>query len=518
MKTFNDLEPLEYLRIPWRRRWYFLAATVLVFAGTSLYAWYKPNLYRSETRVLVESSTLLDDPLTPAMTQGRIDLRVNAIRQLVESRTILQRIIEEFRLRASDTSMPLEDALKAMRANLEFTKATGSTFAMAYYATDPQVAQAVTRRLAEILIQTNQGAQKDKAIEKDVFLEQELRQAEMALSSVDEKIKQFKANNLGQLPEQSAANMNALNGLHNQLLAIDNALDRARDQQKMIEFKLKEQQRISALAKNIASNEKPMVPELKGRDVPSPLAIQLTNKRAQLAEFTARYTPKHPDVIRLAKEVEDLERQLGLKNDSEAGPPASSEFTPLSPADTNLPAQPGGGRAIDRAEITAEAEIAQARYELDLLNKTIERREKEREDVLKNISVYQGRLNLTPTLEQELFTLTREFEARRLDVSSLQTRKFNAQMAANAMADRKNETYRILDDASLPELPVFPAKLHIMLMGIAVSLIAGLAAAFAREFLEPSVANEEEASAVLKMPILVSVPEIPSEGPRALLK
>jgi polysaccharide chain length determinant protein (PEP-CTERM system associated) len=508
---------MEYFRIPWRRHWYFLATAVLVIVGAWIYARLRPNLYRSETRILVESASLLDDPLSSSATKDRTEERVNAIRQLLESRTILERIIEEFRMRASDTTIPMEDALKSIRDSLEISKTTGNTFTMAYYATDPQAAQAITHRLAEILIQTNQTAQKNKAVDKDHFMEQELRQSELDLAAVDEKIKQFKDSHLGELPEQGAANMNALNGLHNQLVALDSALDRARDQQRTLEFRLQEQKRLSALTKTFVPKEQPGTPEPKGKDAPTSLEAQLIAKRAMLTEMAARYTVKHPDVIRLSKEIKDLEGQLELKNESQAGTGNSDELTPLRPTKAILVNDATGSQASTQVELSAEAEIAQAQYELEVLGKTIARHEKEREAILKSITVYQNRLNLAPSLEQELLTLTREHETKRLQVANLQTRKFNAQMAANAVADKKNDTYRILDDANLPEGPVPPTELQIVLMGIAAGLGAGIAAAFAKEYFEPSLASEDEAAHVLKLPVLISVPEIPAR-PKGFFK
>src|SRR5262245_27526591 len=133
MKDFTHLEPIECLRIPWKRRWYFLVATVLVIVCACIYAWLRPNLYRSETRVLVESVIVLDDPLSPAAARDRTEERVNAIWQLLESRSILERILEEFRLSVNEPSIPTEDGLKAIRSNLEISKTLGSTFTMAYY-------------------------------------------------------------------------------------------------------------------------------------------------------------------------------------------------------------------------------------------------------------------------------------------------------------------------------------------------------------------------------------------------
>ncbi len=507
MKDLSLWELYDYLVLPWKRRWYFIAAMILVLAAAAVFVWLNPNMYRSETRILVESATLLDDPLSPSATKDRTEDRINAIRQLLESRTILERIVEEFRLRATDSSVLMEDKVTYVRNYLEISKTTGNTFSLAYVANSPLVAQAVTRRLAEILIQTNQASQKDKADDKDQFIEQELRQAELDLAAIDEKIKQFKASHLGELPEQETANMNALSGLHNQLVSVDATLDRFRDQQRSLEFRIQEQRRLSELAKSISPAQNPALPELRGQNTPSPMASLLVTKRAQLAEASSRFTSKHPDVIRLSKEVADLEQQLAESNIA-AGNTASDIGTAQSNSGTGTGSETGTGLKASQAELNAEAEIAQARYELEIIGKTIVRKEKEREDIRNNITLYQNRLNLAPALEQQLLGLMREHDAQQKQAETLRTRKFNAQIAANAVSAQKNDIYRILDEASLPERPVFPTRLHIILMGIGISLIAGYGAALGREVLEPSLSSEDEVTAAFKIPVLASIPEI----------
>jgi uncharacterized protein involved in exopolysaccharide biosynthesis len=278
-------------------------------------------------------------------------------------------------------------------------------------------------------------------------------------------------------------------------------LDRFRDQQKALEFRLQQQRNMSAMAKSLASKDESAPVDPKDLNAPSPLAIQLTAKRSQLSEALSKYTPRHPDVIRLAKEVEDMEQQLKNR--------ATDQATPNGTVAQSAPgADKGKGRESTQMELTAEAEIESAKYELDVLNKTISRKEKEREDLIRNISVYQSRLNLAPALEQELIALMRDHDTKQQQAENLGTRKFNAGMAANAVSDKKNDIYRILDEASLPERPMFPTRLHIILLGFGASLAIGYAAAFGREILEPSLANEDEVAAVLKMPVLANVPEI----------
>lgn len=168
-----------------------------------------------------------------------------------------------------------------------------------------------------------------------------------------------------------------------------------------------------------------------------------------------------------------------------------------------------------QAVLNAEAQAAQARYELDAISKTIARREKEREDTIRERDRVKQLLSGAPALEQEMLGLAREYETRKQQVANLQARQFNAEMAASAIKTSENDIYRVLDEANMPERPVFPARVHIVLMGIAAGLVAGVVAAFTREYFEPSLGTEHEIATVLKLPVLVSVPEI-QERPRAM--
>jgi polysaccharide chain length determinant protein (PEP-CTERM system associated) len=514
MKDFTLVEPIEYLRIPWRRRWYFLTATVVVIAGVSIYAWLRPNLYRSETRIIVESATLLDDSASGLQTRDRTMERVDAIRGLMESRSILERIVEEFRVQMMARNVPMEDALKILRGNLEIatSKSASNVITMAYYAAAPQTAQSVMRRLAEILMNNLKDAQVNRATDKDQFLTQEVKSAKDNLDKSDENIKKFKHDNLGMLPEQSSENMTALNGLHNEFVAIENTIDRERDAQNSIEFRLQEQQRVSEIARNLPPPEKPASGIQSGKDATAPLSAQLAAKQAQLTDLKGKYKDTHPDVVRLNKEIDSLVQQI--QNAPKDTP--TSATTELTPLGAPAGAAKSGSQVPTQLELATEAAVEQAKHDLDGLKQSIGRHEKQRDAILKSIDDYQKKLNLAPALDQELINLTREHEGAAQTLSTLEQRLFNSQIAASALSNPNNETYRTQDDASLPERPVPPTQLEIVLMGIGAGLLTGLIAAFGREYFEPSLATEEEAAAVLKVPILVSIPEIPGE-PKALL-
>ena len=59
------------------------------------------------------------------------------------------------------------------------------------------------------------------------------------------------------------------------------------------------------------------------------------------------------------------------------------------------------------------------------------KRERERGEILKQIKLAQGKLNLAPAIEQELMALTRDREVLQRRYNDLQSKKFNSQMAAS---------------------------------------------------------------------------------------
>ena len=85
---------------------------------------------------------------------------------------------------------------------------------------------------------------------------------------------------------------------------------------------------------------------------------------------------------------------------------------------------------------------------------------------------------------------------------------YGAGMASKLESDTSKESYRVIDPANVPVKPVFPNRTQIILMGIGGGLLLGLGAVVGREFLDPTLRNEEEAAAVLKLPVLASIPEL----------
>lgn len=163
------------------RRWTLLIFASIIFAGTATYGWFRPVMYRSETRLLIEPALVSDGELTASEIKDRVESQAQSIVQLLESRSMLERIVEEFRLR--ENRVPgMENAIKSIRKNIEIAKGPENVISIAYRAPDARAAQAITHRMAEVLIVSNLTSMRMKAMEKVRFLDNQLKRAKLELA------------------------------------------------------------------------------------------------------------------------------------------------------------------------------------------------------------------------------------------------------------------------------------------------------------------------------------------------
>jgi polysaccharide chain length determinant protein (PEP-CTERM system associated) len=502
MKELKNLHPTDYLKIILRRKWYFLITTILVIAGVSVVVWRLPSYYRSEAKVGVESPFVSETIVTPVVRSSASD-RINSIREQISSRTFLERIVEQFQIGGfgARSDFVMENAVRTLRKKIGIDLTSENTFTISFVSGDPQSAQNINKRLVDELIRSN-TSYKDKTFATDKFIEEQLRQASQTLSEQEEKIKQFKLAHLGELPEQYEVNMNTLNGLYAQLSTTENALQQEKDRKKLLEYRIQERKEINLLEQTVSktndSKEKVQKPG------PSKLEAELAEKKAAMKAITDRYTEKHPLFQSLTKQIQELEQQL-KETEGTVGSTASAE-NQGNAVDANA------SRTDPKAALQTEHESAAFDFEMDSIKKQIQKREKDREEILRQIAEYQKRLKLAPALERDMSALLREEDVLKQQYLNLQNKKFNTQMAATVESDKKNETYKIIDEPNLPAYPEIPNRWQLILIGIGVGILLGLAAAFGREMLDSTIGSEEEAVNVLNLPVLVSIMDVAGDG------
>lgn len=487
----DDFEPKkaeisDYWNLLLRQRWSLLGPFfVLGWITFAVARWY-PYLYRSDALILVEQQKVPEQYVTPNVISDLQD-RLESMKQQILSRTRLERLIEQFNLYPQERPhMLVEDLVNKMRADIriEPLQARGrpgdlTAFHISYAAKSPRVAQQVSNELTSLFIEENLQARTQQSEGTTAFLENQLEQARKDLAVQEARQREYKLRYLGQLPEQQQANLQILSSLEIQLHAASDSLDRA-EQQRIYLESMREQYR--SLERSLGSGT-----VSSGVDPLLTAKTAISNLKKQLTDLQAKYTPSHPDMIRIKENIaqwEELERKL-------QGEKVSKPKTDAEAATTSA--------AADPALIEAESRLKAVGVEL-------EDRQKEIDSIRARIRELQSRLNLTPVREQQLAEVTRAYENSRQYYQSLLQKKLQSELATNLEKRQQGEQFRILDPASLPNKADEPSRLEILVIGWAVGLCTGIGLMVFREFRDDVVRSEEDARASTNLPVLVHIP------------
>jgi uncharacterized protein involved in exopolysaccharide biosynthesis len=141
---------------------------------------------------------------------------------------------------------------------------------------------------------------------------------------------------------------------------------------------------------------------------------------------------------------------------------------------------------------------------------------KERRDKLDaKIADFQARVEQTPRAEQELASLTRDYQQLRESYNVAFKKETDAEMGRKLEEYWQGGYFRVLDPAFLPRRPIRPYGALIFLGGLVTALGAGLAAAFLADLLDRSVKSERDLEELVPHPVVITIPRAALPGKRA---
>lgn len=484
-KTYT---PDEIKSILWRGRWWILLPFAAGLALAPVIASYVPELYRSETVLMVIPQRIPDSYVRSTVT-ATVQDRLFSISDQILSRSRLERIITEFDLYPSERrSSPMEDVVMTMRDRDIELQPPGRepSFRVSFTNTDPNTAQKVAARLASMFIDENTREREKMAEGTSVFLESQLEDAKIRLIEHENKLEEYRLRNSGELPSQMTANLQAIQNNRMQMQNINEAMNRARERRLLIERQLSE---LTPPPSTIGQTDGDAAPATDL--LPLPSERPLAEAQARLKEYRLKYTPNHPDIRALERTIRDLEERV--KQEALLPPP---------PADTRLTPE----------ELARERTIRDLRFQLDDIDRQLKGHEDEAARLQSELASYQARIEAAPSRETELVELTRDYNTLQGIYSSLLEKQEDSKLAANLERRQIGEQFRILDPASFPERPDNQRQRLIMTYSAAAGgLVLGFLLVVFFELIDSSFKLESDVLRTLNLPVLALVPVMASE-------
>jgi protein tyrosine kinase modulator len=476
----------DYLEILRRRWWVILIPALAGCAVAFLISLALPSQYTSTTLVLVEQQKVPDNYVKSVVT-GDIAQRLGTMREQILSRTRLEPIIDRFGLYKKDRGkVAVEDLVERMRQDITVTPiqsvvSTGGNqlpgFSITFTANDPHLAQQVCAEITSLFIEVNLHEREQSAVGTTDFLKDQLGEAKRQLDAQDAKLAEFKRKYMGTLPGDEQNEAQLLGGLSSQLDAVTNQLSRAQQDKSYEESLLNQQLTALKSAHKVEGKEE------------DTLEKQLTDDKAQLASMQGHYTADYPDVIKLKSDIAALEKKIA-NQEPEAKTPASST---------------SAGTASAASE---PLEIQQMRLAIHTNDVLIQEKTKEQNRVKQQMSSIQGRLSISPVVEEQYKAITRDHDTAIKLYDDLLAKRSDSEMATNLERRQLGGELTILDAADLPERPSFPNRPAFAGGGFGIGFMLGIGLVMLLELRDKSIRTEADAERALGLPILASVPVI----------
>ena len=495
------LTPEHCLRLIFHRKWLILGVFGLVSAVTAVITTRLPNIYSSDTLILVDPQKV-PESYVKATVSGDIRNRLGTLKQQILSATRLQKIIDNLNLYSTERkTMAREDVITHMRSNIEVGVVSdfgGSqdlqAFRITYRGGDPQLVAQVANELAAQFIEENLKAREQQAEGTTEFLTNQLGETRKTLEEQEAKLRDFRLKHIGEMPEQQAADLQILGHLQSQLQLESDALNRAEQQRAYIE---------SMMASNQSAGVVDLDEQQPARPSGAPAAAPVNataSKEKQLAELLAHgYTENHPDVRRLKAEIE--QQAKSSKETIRGGAPEAPQVAqipvppPPAPPRRQPVFPPKYVNPVLQTQLTgAESEIAKHKEQVQILSK--------------QIAGYQAKLEAIPVREQQITALVRDYEISKAHYSQLLNNQLSAATATQLEVRQKGEKFSILDLAQPAQKPSSPNRTLLNLGGSLGGLALGLFLALGTEFLGMSITSAEHLTAATGFPVLEVIPLI----------
>lgn len=469
-----QLSPLSLIRALWKHKVLALAVTTLGTGATVGVVSRLPPVYTAVAVVLAESQKIPEN-FVPATVQTALEAQLDELKEQVLSRDRLWTLIETYDLYDLERQkLAKEEVIERMRRDITITLSRGwstrgpGAFQVEYEASRPDVAAAVANQIGTFFITENLRQRTNEASETSKFLDEQLTSAEARLRDQESKLKEFKITYNGELPEQEAALLAAVNQSRAELLGVQEGLARAQQNKLILESSLtyaeeNQRQRRQLLIDRAGMKENDSTPSLAL--VPTP-PTRLEMAEEELSKLRTRYQDSHPEIQRLMYEVQKLRQEEAARTEVAVRAPADS----APRAATSAMSSPSAATPDDGSE---NGRIQDLRSQIAVMAQEIKALEDRRHHLLQDADDAQGRIRKLPVREQQLAVITRDYDTSKANYQSLLNKKLAADVATDMERWQKSQKLVMLDPARVPQKPTSPRRRLLDGAGALLSLAIG---------------------------------------------
>jgi len=336
------------------------------------------------------------------------------------------------------------------------------------------------------------------------------------IDELEAKLSRFKAENSGSLPGQLNANHQIISDLKTKILRVEVQISNIENTQALLRSQLAQIQ------------EYPETRTTQRETSASQRENRLEALNAKLEKFRTLYTSRHPDIIRLEREVSALmgatskeENQRVLKNKLQAARINLSQLEKSLGQDhpdvelarekiVNLNTRANSTTLSEELDAVPSRErnpvYLQLTGELENFKINMKSLHEQRLLLIDQLKIYESRVLGTPEIERLYLTLIRDYENTQIRYRDIKDKLIEAELAKSLEAERKSERFTLIEPPQLPSKPIKPQKILIIIFGILGGFASGTILVLVRDTFDNAIYGARQLATVTgKMP-LISIP------------
>ena len=477
----DDLKPDELLVVLYKEARKRIVAIAATFAAVMLLTLVVglmviPRSYTSSTTILAQESDIIQPLLEGRAVPTGVSDRAGRARQIVYSSRVLERILEVGGWTERElTPLQRDKLMEDIRNNTTVSAPRGDLVKIDYRDTDPERAYRVANAFSTLFIEETLATKARESRDAYEFIDKQVKEYHAKLTGAEQNLQDYRSRNADAQPG-SATDVNT------RITSLRSQVEQSRMQL------LEQESREAAIAEQLSGES--AVTAVRTRE--NLFNTQLIELRAELDRLMLTYTERHPDVVRVRHQIEDLQRALAAEQQRRAqgGGASGSEEAQLNPLYNELRSQQAAARR-EAAGIRSRMGVAQT-----LLDQELDRSRR------------------IAASESALAELTRDYEVNREIYQDLLRRRENARVSMGLDEENRGLTLRVQDPATVPLRPSGLRFMHIAAAGavLAIGLPLGLLFLLAR--FDPRVRSPRQIQTRTPYTLLTVIPPYPTPRER----
>lgn len=464
-ETDVDLNELirRALKICKKARWLMVLTTLFAVVGVNEVLRFIPSKYRSEATILVLGQQISPNFVAPVGSDESQEESAHVAAYEVLTQSRLLEIVSEFGLVTASDPLP-EDAVDRLRTNIEIEPAGPSVFHVSYTAKTPQLAQSVTKKLADLYIERHSALEAKQVENATSLFQDQLAGRRKKLDELQQRMGAFKGQYAGELSAERPENLEDLREARTRLDNVNASHDTAIAQRTVLESTL------------VAT-----------------LNARLTRLQDERATLLTTLTAKNPKVVSKDQQIAQVQAEMEeIKAGAKTLQNRQSALASVDPAVTQL-----------------EGQLDASAQEIDSLSKEAARQ-------TSRIAEYQGLLNKNPVHEQQLSSMEQEARELNEEIGELEKKEQLSGLAAEVSRREEGQQFRLLDPPTLPTHPSSKKRQTASLATVAVGPLLGFVLTLLLEFRRPTFQSENELRRTFAPPLVLSVPVLQTQRERSV--